>query len=245
MLKTVQRISPALAVLLLTGIASAQSSTQQAAAVVNPIADFVANMGFVGYVLLALSIVSLTLVIECFMSVKRDKFAPPDVIDELEALFEEGNYQEALDLCENQRCYLTNVVAAGLGKLGHSFEVIHTSLREMQEEETIKLFQKVGWMSIIAATAPLIGLFGTMLGMFFTFGAIAASQGAVQPATLAYGIKMKLISTIMGLSVAIPMSLFFFVFRNKVMRATLEVNAITEDLFERFRKDEAVAKPIK
>lgn len=245
MLKTVQRISPALAVLLLTGFASAQDAKQNAAAAVNPIADFVANMGFVGYVLLALSIISMTLVIECFMSVKRDKFAPPDVIDELEALFEEGNYQEALDLCENQRCYLTNVVAAGLGKLGNSFETIRGSLREMQEEETIKLFQKVGWMSIIAATAPLIGLFGTMLGMFFTFGAIAASSGAVQPATLAYGIKMKLISTIMGLSVAIPMSLFFFVFRNKVMRATLEVNAISEELFERFRKEEPAAKPAK
>jgi len=245
MLKTVQRFSPALAVLLLAGVASAQTANQAAAAAVNPVADFFNNMGVIGYFLLALSVISTTLIIECFINVKRDKFAPPDIIDELEALFEEGNFQEALDLCENQRNYLTNVVAAGLGKLGHTYEIIKTSLREMQEEETVKLFQKVGWISIIAATAPLIGLLGTMFGMFFTFGAIAASQGAVQPAGLAYGIKMKLITTIMGLCIAIPMSLFFFLFRNKVMRATVEVNAIAEELFERFRKDEPAAKPAK
>jgi biopolymer transport protein ExbB/TolQ len=49
---------------------------------------------------------------------------------------------------------------------------------------------------------------------------------------------MKLVNTILGLFIAIPMSLLFFVFRNKVMRATIEANAITEELFERFRKKE-------
>ena len=238
-LKNLQRfVFPAIAVLLSAGIATAQNAAQTAASTDNPIADAFRNAGPIGIVLLILSVVALALVIEGFINLKRDKFAPPDLIDELEALFEEGNYQEALDLCENQRTYLTNVVAAGLGKLGHNFETIQTAVREMQEEETVKLFQKVGWLSIIAATAPLIGLLGTMLGMFITFGAIAAAAGSVQPATLAYGIKMKLVTTIMGLCIAIPMSLMFFMFRNKVMRATIEVNAITEELFDRFRKEE-------
>jgi biopolymer transport protein ExbB len=245
MLKFAYRSLPALAVLTFANLASAQTGQQAAAQQVSPLADFFGNMGPIGYVLLLLSVIALALVIESFMSLKRDKFAPPDVIDELEALFEEGNFQEALDLCENQRTYLTNVVASGLGKLGHSFEVIRGALREMQEEESVKLFQKVGWMSIIAATAPLLGLLGTMLGMFFVFGAIAQAQGSVQPAQLAFGIKMKLITTIMGLCIAIPMSLFFFLFRNKVMRASIEVNAISEELFERFRKEEVAAKAAK
>ncbi len=239
-LKSVTRfVTPAVAALALAGSAAAQQAIPAAAT--NPIVDAFNNMGFIGWILLALSVVSVALIIESSMNLKRDKFAPPDMIDELEALFEEGNYQEALDLCENQRNYLTNVVAAGLGKLGHSFEVIKGAVREMQEEETVKLFQKVGWMSIIAATAPLIGLLGTMIGMFITFGAIASAGGSVQPAQLAQGIKLKLVSTIMGLFVAIPMSLCFFLFRNRVMRATIEVNAISEELFERFRKEESKA----
>lgn len=235
------------ALLVIPGLALAGALTAQAPAAPagqpGALADAFNNMGPIGWCLLVLSVISLALIIESFVQIKREKFAPPELVDELDALFEEQNYQEALDLCESKRTYLTNVVGAGLRKLGHNYDVIQMTMREMQEEETVKLFQKVGWISIIAATAPLLGLLGTMIGMFFTFGAIAQAAGSVQPATLAYGIKMKLVNTIMGLFVAIPMSLFFFLFRNKVMRATIEANAITEELFERFRQKEA--KPAK
>jgi biopolymer transport protein ExbB/TolQ len=57
----------------------------------------------------------------------------------------------------------------------------------------------------------------------------------VSPAQLAGGIKLALTTTIFGLIVAIPVGAFFFVFRNRVVRTSIEVNAIAEDLFERFR----------
>ena len=224
-------ILPALTPLLLSGTAFAQETTQQP----NPIADAFANAGIIGYIIVALSIVSVALIIENFVSIKRDKLAPPDIIDELEALFEENNYQEAMDLCENERTYLTNVVQSGLSKLGHPFETIQTSVREMEEEETVKLFQKIGWLSLIAASAPMMGLLGTVSGMFLTFGDIAAAAGSVSPAKLAGGIKLALVTTIFGLVVALPTGAFFFTFRNRVVRTSIEVNAIAEDLFERFR----------
>jgi biopolymer transport protein ExbB len=88
-----------------------------------------------------------------------------------------------------------------------------------------------------SATAPMMGLFGTVTGMFFTFSAIAAAGGSVSPAQLASGIKMALITTIFGLTVAMPVGVFFFMLRNRVVRMSTEVNAIAEDLFERFRKE--------
>ena len=201
----------------------------------NPVAEAFANAGVIGYIIVALSIVAVALIIENFVSIKRDKLAPPELIDELEALFDDEQFQEAVDLCESERTYFTNVVHAGLTKLEHSFETIQQSLREMQEEETVKLFQKIGWLSLIAASAPMMGLLGTVSGMFVTFGTIAAEGGSVSPATLAGGIKLALVTTIFGLCVALPTGAFFFTFRNKVVRTTIEVNAITEDLFERFR----------
>ena len=83
----------------------------------------------------------------------------------------------------------------------------------------------------------MMGLFGTVSGMFVTFGTIAAAGGSVSPAILAKGIKMALITTILGLTVAIPVGVCFFILRNRVVRMSTEVNAIAEDLFERFRKD--------
>ena len=193
------------------------------------------NAGLIGYIIVVMSVVGLALSIENFMSIKREKLAPPDVLDELEALFDGENFQEAVELCDQEKNYLTNVVGAGLSKLGHAFETMQTSLREMQTEETVKLFQKIGWLSLISAMAPMMGLFGTVTGMFVTFSAIAAAGGSVSPAQLAGGIKMALITTIFGLSVAMPVGVAFYTLRNRVIKASTEINAISEDLFERFR----------
>ena len=225
------RSLPALSTLLLSSSLIAQEAAERK----STIQDMFENAGIVGWVIVAVSVVSLALIIENFMNLKRDKLAPPDLIDELEALFDEENFQEALELCENERTYLTNVVAAGLGKLGHPFETIQTSVREMQDEESVKLFQRIGWLSLISALAPMMGLFGTVTGMFITFAEIAAAGGSVSPATLAGGIKLALTTTIFGLTVAIPVGAFYFLFRNRVVRSTIEVNALAEDLFERFR----------
>lgn len=225
---------PVLTPLLLASVATAQDGGQTIETT-NPIQDAFENAGVIGWIIVVLSIVAVALIIENFVSIKRDKLAPPDVIDELEALFEEEQFQEAMDLCESERTYLTNVVQAGLAKLGHSFETIQGALREMEEEETVKLFQKIGWLSLIAASAPMMGLLGTVSGMFVTFGTIAAAGGSVSPAILAGGIKLALVTTIFGLCVALPTGAFFFTFRNKVVRTTIEVNAIAEELFERFR----------
>lgn len=201
------------------------------------IADFFAykNCGTVGYLIMVLSIIAGALIIENFMNIKREKLAPPDLLNDIEALFDGENFQEAVELCEQEKNYMTNVIGAGLSKLGHAFETMQTSIREMQTEETVKLFQKIGWLSLISAIAPMMGLFGTVTGMFVTFGTIAAAGGSVSPATLASGIKMALITTILGLTVAIPVGIAFYTLRNRVIRVSTEINAISENLFERFR----------
>ena len=203
----------------------------------NAVMDALDNAGVIGWVIIFISIISTALIIENFVNIKREKMAPPDLVEEIEALFDENNFQEALELCESEPNYLTNVVQAGLSKLGHPFETIRLSVREMEEEEAVKLFQKIGWLSLISATAPMMGLLGTVSGMFVTFGDIAAAGGSVSPAQLAGGIKLALVTTILGLIVAIPVGAFLVVFRNRVVKATIEVNALAEDLFERFRAD--------
>lgn len=232
----VARLAAFAAPLLVTTFASAQgrAKTTEEQSVIS---DIFENAGIIGYLIMVMSIVALALIIENMMNVKREKLAPPDLIDELEALFDEENFQEAAELCEQEKTYLTRCVGAGLSKLGHAFETIQITIREMETEESVKLFQKVGWLSLLSAIAPMMGLFGTVTGMFVTFGTIAAEGGSVSPAILAKGIKMALITTILGLTVAIPVGVCYFILRGRVIRITAEVNAIAEDLFERFRKN--------
>ena len=220
--------------LMLSSPVLAQEGETKSGSVIGEVFSY-ENAGLIGYIIMLMSVVAVALIIENFMTIKREKLAPPDIIDELEALFDGENFQDAVELCEQEKNYLTNVVGAGLSKLGHSFETMQVSLREMETEESVKLFQKVGWLSLISAIAPMMGLFGTVTGMFVTFSTIAAAGGSVSPATLAGGIKMALITTILGLTVAIPVGVAYFILRNRVIKTSTEINAIAEDLFERFR----------
>ena len=223
--------------LLFTSFATAQeAAADEGEGGSSFIGEVFTGAGIIGYVIMGMSILAVALIIENFMNVKREKLAPPDLIDELEALFDEENFQEAAELCENEVNYLTKCVGAGLSKLGYAFETIQVTIREMQTEESVKLFQKIGFLSLISAIAPMMGLLGTVSGMFITFDRIASAGGSVSPAVLAGGIKMALITTMLGLIVAIPVGVCFFILRGRVIRISTEVNAIAEDMFERFRK---------
>ena len=59
----------------------------------------------------------------------------------------------------------------------------------MGDEEAVKLHQKVGWLSLIANVAPMMGLLGTVTGMVIAFHTIATSGGQANPAELADGIS--------------------------------------------------------
>lgn len=228
------RVLTGAALLMLSSPVLAQEGESKSGSMIGQVFSY-DNAGLIGYLIMLMSVVAVALIIENFMTIKREKLAPPDIIDELEALFDGENFQDAVELCEQEKNYLTNVVGSGLSKLGHSFETMQTTIREMQTEESVKLFQKVGWLSLISAIAPMMGLFGTVTGMFVTFGKIADAGGSVSPAQLAGGIKMALITTMLGLTVAIPVGVAFFILRNRVIKTSTEINAIAEDLFERFR----------
>lgn len=197
--------------------------------------DIIVGGGIIGWVIILLSIISLALAIEHFVTIRRDKLVPPELIDEIEALFEEEEYQEALELCENEPNFLTNVLSAGLPKINAGFDAMEKAMDEVAEEETIKLHQKIGWLSLIGNIAPMMGLFGTVLGMIGAFNEITRLGANVTPKDLSAGISTALITTLFGLFVAMPALFFFFLFRNKVIKVSLEITAIAADLVERFR----------
>ncbi|MFQ5506624.1 MAG: MotA/TolQ/ExbB proton channel family protein [Planctomycetota bacterium] len=197
--------------------------------------DVMGNAGLIGWLIIALSVLALARIIEHFMSIKMEKLAPPNLVDELEALLEEEKWQEAVELCDAESTYLTDIVGAGLSRLGHHFSVVESSFDEMHEEKDVQLHQKVGWLSLIAAVSPMMGLLGTVNGMVMAFGEIALKP-SVKPNDLAAGIKAALVTTLLGLTVAIPVTTAFVYFKNRVVMMSIEIGAIVEDMFERFRE---------
>ena len=193
------------------------------------------DAGTIGWCIVLLSVIAMGVIIKFFVDLKRDKLAPPDLLDELDALIEEKNFDEALGICEDEDNVISNVVLAGLNKIKQPFGTIELAVEEALDEESVKLHMKVGWLSLIAQVAPMMGLLGTVAGMITCFGTIAEKETGVSPKDLAGGIKAALITTLFGLIVAIPVASAFVFFRNRVVMITLETSALCEELFERFR----------
>ncbi|MEZ6196082.1 MAG: MotA/TolQ/ExbB proton channel family protein [Planctomycetota bacterium] len=192
--------------------------------------------GTIGYVLWFLSVVGIALIIEHFINVRREKLAPPEILDEVEQMLNEEQYQQALEVCESEPNYLTNVLAAALPKIEFGYDSMEQAAHDIAEEEAIKLHSKVSWLSLLSAVSPMLGLLGTVWGMIGAFEVIANST-APEPKDFAATISLALITTVLGLIVAIPMMIGFFYFRNKVTRIVLEIGAMTEDLLDRFRSN--------
>jgi biopolymer transport protein ExbB len=190
--------------------------------------------GTIGFILWGLSVVGIALIIEHIINVRREKVAPPEILDDVEQLLNDEQYQEALEVCEGEPNYLTNVLAAALPKIEFGYDSMEQAAHDIAEEEAIKLHSKVSWLSLLSAISPMIGLLGTVWGMIGAFEVIAQSS-APEPKDFAGTISLALITTVLGLIVAIPMMIGFFYFRNKVTRIVLEVGAMTEDLLDRFR----------
>jgi biopolymer transport protein ExbB len=222
---------------LTSSSAFAQEEAAAAPASKVGIFDAISQGGTIGFVIIGISVVAGTLIVEHFMSIKREKLAPPEVIDEVEELMNAGNYQEVLEYCETDPCMFTNIVAAGVRRIGYPFSAMEKSIEEMEDEESIKLHQKIGYLSLIAGISPMMGLFGTVTGMVGAFGTIA-SQASVEPRDFAGDIQLALVTTVLGLTVAIPVTAFFVFFRNRVTMLSMEIGAIVEEMFDRFRPTE-------
>ncbi|MDG2184421.1 MAG: MotA/TolQ/ExbB proton channel family protein [Mariniblastus sp.] len=197
----------------------------------------VSSLGW-GYILifLSLSFILVALFIMNVLSARRDYVCPRHLIEGFEAHLDEKQYQEAYELAKADESFLGNVLAAGLAKLSSSYQHAHTAMEEVGEEENMKLDHRLSYLALIGTISPMIGLFGTVHGMIDAFYVIATS-GTTPPASqLAGGISKALLTTLIGLFIAIPAITAYNILRNRVQRLVLEAGITSENLMGRFEK---------
>ena len=198
-------------------------------------AKYIEYGGWVGNLLIIVSIIMVALMIEHSVNIRRDKLVPPEVIDELEALLQEQEYQEALELCESEKNFVTAMVGAALAKMNLGFDEMHDAAAGAAAGEIGKLRQHISYIDLIANLGPMLGLFGTVYGMVGAFTEIVRLGPAVTPKDLAGGVQQALITTVDGLLVAMPAIAFGLWKKNKPGAICDELSSVGFDLIERFR----------
>lgn len=170
----------------------------------------------------------------------RGSIAPPDLVEAFEAHLGAGQYTEAYELAAGDESFLGKVLAAGLGRLsaGGAYAQSVEAMQEVGEEEHMKLDHLLSYIAIIGTTSPMVGLLGTVQGMISSFDVIANSATAPKPSELAAGISTALVTTLVGLLLAIPAIAFYNILRNRLARLSLEVGIVSDGLMSRFQKQD-------
>lgn len=185
--------------------------------------------GPVGYLMVACSVAGTTLVIEHLVSLRREKLAPVELDGDLEALINEEEYDQAIELCDENPCYLANVVGAALRMRDAGYQEMIAGLEAAANEESFKLNTKISYLSLIGNVAPLLGLLGTVTGMISSFQVIE-TLAAPTPGDLAKGVYESLVNTTLGLFIAILFLTIYFFFKNKVSKMSLSINLQAVDM---------------
>ncbi len=190
---------------------------------------------FYSLVFLGMSFILVALFVMCILTSRRDNVVPLQLVEAFEAQLNEKRYQEAYEMAKTDESMLGQVLSAGLAKLSHGYEKALEAMQEVSEEENMKMQHRLSYMAMIGSIAPMVGLFGTVDGMISSFEVLATTGGgAPNPQALAAGISTALVTTLIGLAIAIPAIAAFGILKNRVQRLVLEVGILSEGLMGRF-----------
>ena len=166
------------------------------------------------WLLLVASIVAMALIVERLLYLRRARILPRQLLDEVVRVYRGGNVTpDIIDKLENNSP-LGVVLAAALRNIEAPREVMKESIEEAGSGVAHTLERFLTTLGTIASLAPLMGLFGTVVGMIEIFGS-QTSSGA-NPAQLAHGISVALYNTGFGLAIAMPALVFYRHFRSSV-----------------------------
>lgn len=164
--------------------------------------------------LLLASVIAVALIIERAITLRSSKILPPTLLDQVMQVYQrQGVNDEILDKLA-QDSPLGEVLSAGLRNRKSSRYVMKEAVEEAGRTVAHELERFLTTLGTIATAAPLLGLFGTVIGMIEIFG--SQSPSGANPQQLAHGISIALYNTAFGIGIAVPALIFYRHYRNKV-----------------------------
>jgi biopolymer transport protein ExbB/biopolymer transport protein TolQ len=203
----------------------------------------------VAILLLLMSVYSLTVAVERWLYYRKAKKQSVDFARLVTGYLKQDKLQEAIDSSKKyKQSHLARVLAAGLYEFQHDIasgpadtpghDPIEAAERALEREAlitTADMKKGLSGLATIGTTAPFIGLFGTVIGIINAFRGMAMS-GSGGIAAVSTGIAEALITTALGLFVAIPAVWLFNIFMNKIERFQVEMSNGASELIDYFIK---------
>lgn len=188
--------------------------------------------GWVMIPIFILSIITLIIWAERMMTLRQASLDPRAIMDRIREYVKVGDIHGSIAYCEAQDKPITRILKKGLERLGRPIAEIQDAVNAAGKHEAFELEKRTDYLASIAGIAPMIGFFGTVIGMIETFQEIQNYQGNVNPSVLAGGIWVALMTTAAGLVVGILAFFFYNYLLGRIRRLINDMELSTTDFID-------------
>lgn len=216
--------------------APAEDDEQQSAPSMS-LKQFMRAAGAIGGAIIVLSLTMVYFIVEHLLTLRRQSLIPPDLARAVHDKLTGRHLAEAQQLCRDRPCLLGHVLLAGLSVADLGYQDVEKAMEDMAAEQSARLLRRMEYLQLIGTLAPMIGLLGTVWGMIQAFMEFEAKANPAV-SELAPGVYQALVTTVIGLVVAVPAFTAFTILRNRVDELVAEAALTAEHVFVDFRRRE-------
>lgn len=184
------------------------------------------------HLILACSILALAIILERAVNLRKGKIISAAFIEEIKKYWYRREIDRAIQACKEYELSLSRVLRAGLIRFDHGLDAVEKAIEGAGQHEAAVLRKNLMLLGFLANIAPMLGLFGTVLGLTRSFDVIASYGMAGNPGAVAGGVAEALITTVFGLMVGIPTLAAHYYFKRKIEVRVLEMEEVSLALIE-------------
>jgi biopolymer transport protein ExbB len=159
--------------------------------------------GWVMIPIALLSVAAIYLFVERVLVISKANQDPEPLMARVKDMVLRGDINGARMVCSQHDSPIARMIEKGIARIGSPLKTIEGSIENVAKIEVFKLEKNISTLATIAGVAPMIGFFGTVIGMVEAFIAISQEEGSVSPKLLSSGIYTAMITTVAGLFVGI------------------------------------------
>jgi biopolymer transport protein ExbB len=207
---------------------------------------FIVTSGWIGLVILGLSVYFVATVARMFVELRPQTAMPPEVVGRCEDMLQQRDFKGIFNAVKDDDSFFSRVLVTGITELPNGLSEAREAMERIGDMITTEMEKKISMMAVLGTLGPMIGLLGTLKGMIASFSVIARSGQGIKPGEVAKGISEALLLTFEGVGLSVPSIWFFSFFRNRVMSISVTTMTRADEFLRHFAqaaRQGAAAKP--
>ncbi|MGD0382373.1 MAG: MotA/TolQ/ExbB proton channel family protein [Thermoguttaceae bacterium] len=203
----------------------------------------VESSGFIGLVILLISIYFVSTVARLFFELRMSMAMPPEILGRCEERLQQRDFKGVFEIVKGDDSFFSRLLTTGISDLPNGLPEARESMERVGDSMTVEMEKKISMLAVIGTLGPMIGLLGTVYGMIQSFNAIERLGKTMEQTAVAHGISTSLVLTFEGVLLSVPAIYFFALFRNRVAYISVATVVAADHFLRQFSHAARSKKP--